>query len=228
MKKADAVESNAGGKKRRRHHTDPNSGRGAAHGTNAPARASGNEPGAGAGEGGPTAPPLAAGRKSVALASNAVSQAMASGKWEAAIAQLAAMRSGGMVPQLGSVQRWVRACDAAEHDPAMLQLLDAILRTCDANSTAARPPASAAGGAESDTAAQKAPAAPGTLHMHPPWCPAALAALPEAQQQGGGAALGNTAAAGAADDGSGVAALTTTEASSTLPTVKYSKEVLLS
>lgn len=253
MKKADAAESssnNAGGKKRRRqNNVDPNGGRGKAAVVGGSA-ASASVLGAPL----PAASAGSAGRKSVALASNAVSQAMSGGRWEAAIAQLAAMRGAGMVPQLGSVQRWVRACDAAEHDPAMLRILDAILRTCDPHSTAVRPPpplqppallsksleggsGSGSGSASASASAVKitGPAAPGTLHRHPPWCPTALPQQPQQQQNGGegtneGEGGGRVGSGGSPGGGAEMPtpASAAVEAHASLPTVKYSKEVLLS
>ena len=64
------------------------------------------------------------GRKAIAGAAVLVTNALNAHRWEAAVQQLAIMRKASMVPMLGSVQRWVRACDAAEHDPVMLRMLD--------------------------------------------------------------------------------------------------------
>jgi hypothetical protein len=61
----------------------------------------------------------------------AVTAALTANDGPRAIALLREMRALRQVPKLGAVQRWVRACDAAVHDPAALQVLDAVLRTCD-------------------------------------------------------------------------------------------------
>lgn len=45
-----------------------------------------------------------------------VTEALAAGAWEAALDLLVEMRAKQQVPKLGSVQRWVRVCDAAEHN----------------------------------------------------------------------------------------------------------------
>eukprot|EP00041_Stephanoeca_diplocostata_P016318 m.320908 g.320908 ORF g.320908 m.320908 type:complete len:545 (+) comp20327_c0_seq2:232-1866(+) len=90
--------------------------------------------------------------------SKRVTEALAVGAWEAALELLANMRDNGQVPKLGSVQRWVRVCDAAEHNSTALKVLDGILRTCDPEQCA--PAAS--------TPADASSPQPGTLIKHPP------------------------------------------------------------
>jgi hypothetical protein len=54
------------------------------------------------------------------------------GRWSEAQIVLSDMRRRGVVPKLGSVQRWVRDIDAAGgDDPQALMVLDAVLRTSD-------------------------------------------------------------------------------------------------
>eukprot|EP00038_Savillea_parva_P002573 m.115539 g.115539 ORF g.115539 m.115539 type:complete len:650 (+) comp10882_c0_seq1:101-2050(+) len=104
--------------------------------------------------------------------SKRVNLALAGGDWITALATLREMRSAKQVPKLGTVQRWVRVCDAAVHDPVALQVLDGILRTCDPDQTAA-----ASGGhfergdartADATGAGQPTLLA-GTLVRHPAW-----------------------------------------------------------
>jgi len=63
-------------------------------------------------------------------ATGKVSEMISSFAWEQALIELRSMRNRGEIPKLGSVQRWVRECDAAgTSDPLALRVLDAILRT---------------------------------------------------------------------------------------------------
>ncbi|KAJ1551694.1 hypothetical protein HK096_004230 [Nowakowskiella sp. JEL0078] len=63
-----------------------------------------------------------------------VSDALRDGRYLDAIACLEEMRSKGIEPKLGSIQRWVRDCDAAStasEDFNILRALDSIIRTTD-------------------------------------------------------------------------------------------------
>lgn len=93
-----------------------------------------------------------------------VSAALASGDWVSALGYLRNMRSQKQIPKLGTVQRWVRLCDAAVHDPIALQVMDGILRTCDPDQTAA---ASASSAPPPGCAPETLLA--GTLVRHPAW-----------------------------------------------------------
>ncbi|KAJ3285449.1 hypothetical protein HK104_009475 [Borealophlyctis nickersoniae] len=67
-----------------------------------------------------------------------VSEALADGRWTDSLIALAEMRYKGQVPKLGTLQRWVRDCDAARgpdgggpETDQILRVLDSILRTAD-------------------------------------------------------------------------------------------------
>jgi hypothetical protein len=101
-----------------------------------------------------------------------VSDALRDSRWTDALKSMEQMRQRGFLPKLGSVQRWVRECDAAgDADPMAIQVLDAILRTAD-------PPQ--VGAMQSPTAIESLRGNDGTLleasiahggfvHAYPPW-----------------------------------------------------------
>ncbi|KAG0297837.1 hypothetical protein BGZ98_000414 [Dissophora globulifera] len=66
-----------------------------------------------------------------------ISDALVDGRWQDAMTALEEMRTRGIVPKLGALQRWVRDCDAASAksgafgDPVVLRVLDSMLRTVD-------------------------------------------------------------------------------------------------
>lgn len=69
-----------------------------------------------------------------------VTEALATAAWEQALSLLQEMRTQGKIPKLGTLQRWVRVCDAAggadfssgeSSDPRVLRVLDAMLRAVD-------------------------------------------------------------------------------------------------
>ncbi|KAG0244533.1 hypothetical protein BGW41_007296 [Actinomortierella wolfii] len=66
-----------------------------------------------------------------------ISDALADGRWNDAMAALEEMRLRKQIPKLGALQRWVRDCDAASAksgafgDPVVLRVLDCMLRTVD-------------------------------------------------------------------------------------------------
>ncbi|KAI8908908.1 hypothetical protein EDD86DRAFT_191293 [Gorgonomyces haynaldii] len=66
-----------------------------------------------------------------------ITEHLVDGRWDDALRDLTQLRLQKIVPKLGSVQRWVRACDAASprdgtpFDGQVLLVLDAILRAAD-------------------------------------------------------------------------------------------------
>jgi hypothetical protein len=74
---------------------------------------------------------LGFGMKEVSL-SQVVSDALRDARWDDAIRALEKMRQRNQQPKLGSVQRWVRECDAAgDYDSDAMLVLDSVLRTAD-------------------------------------------------------------------------------------------------
>ena len=74
---------------------------------------------------------LGFGVKEVSL-SQVVSDALRDARWGDAIRALDKMRQRNQQPKLGSVQRWVRECDAAgDYDSQAMLVLDSVLRTAD-------------------------------------------------------------------------------------------------
>jgi hypothetical protein len=114
---------------------------------------------------------LGFGTKEVSL-SQVVSDALRDSRWPDALRALDTMRQRKHVPKLGSVQRWVRECDAAGDDDADAMLvLDSVLRTADPAQVGAMQSA----GAQEALRQADGSIAPGVLRCegrvrwYPPW-----------------------------------------------------------
>lgn len=118
-----------------------------------------------------------------------VTTALRAGRWSDALPALAGLRDTGQTAKQGTIQRWVRDCDAAEDEPTRLHLLDAVLRA--AYPTSAKP----TGGDAAEEAAAHDPATvqgrPPPLRVCPIWTPVVIA--------------GSTGGGGGGDDDGGVA-----------------------
>ena len=131
---------------------------------------------------------LGFGLKELSLA-QVVTDALRDARWQDALRALEKMQQRKQLPKLGSVQRWVRECDAAGDDDADAMLvLDAVLRTADPAQVGAMQCAAAqaalgvsACGARAVTSELRCG---GRVRWYPPWD-----ALPTSRGHGGGAEI---------------------------------------
>jgi hypothetical protein len=110
------------------------------------------------------APPVAVAplKLTRASATRRVSAALDARRWDAALEALGVVRSSGLAPRLGAVQRWVRAADCCGDAGLAARLLAAIVRAADAEADPAAPPPPVS-----------ATEPPGTLRRFPDWTPPA-------------------------------------------------------
>lgn len=93
---------------------------------------------------------------------HAVSEALNKERWSEALSLLKEMRKAGVIPKLGSIQRWVRLADLSGKESTSASLLDAIMRST-------MGPKSGAG---ASSLAEAGPfKAEGSIARYPPWAP---------------------------------------------------------
>mmetsp|Transcript_30895 Transcript_30895/g.49851 ORF Transcript_30895/g.49851 Transcript_30895/m.49851 type:complete len:482 (+) Transcript_30895:124-1569(+) len=114
---------------------------------------------------------LGFGIKDVSL-TQVVSDALRDRRWSDATCALEKMRQRKQIPKLGSVQRWVRDCDAAADDDSQaMRVLDSVLRTADPSQVGAM---SSAGAIQALLQADGSYAVgtlkcAGRVNQYPPW-----------------------------------------------------------
>ena len=108
---------------------------------------------------------------------HAVSEALNNERWEESLSLLKEMRDAGVVPKLGSIQRWVRIADLSGHESTSAALLDAVMRAATGASGG-----TGGAGASSSSSAHSGPShgpkakSQGSITRHPPWAPSVTSA----------------------------------------------------
>jgi hypothetical protein len=97
---------------------------------------------------------------------HAVSEALNKENWVGALSLLREMKEAGVMPKLGSLQRWVRLADLSGNESTSAALLDAIMRAATGSKREL--------GALSSTEPGLSKAR-GSIARHPPWAPPFLA-----------------------------------------------------